>query len=92
MKFGIEIDYSLTKNILYIPLLRSRGGPEINASLLVHEVVGSNPGNYQCVFFNAHLFVCISKFILNITDIGEGKHHGETWKYNQYESEVTNLS
>ena len=32
--------------------------------------------------FSMH--IVLSKFILDITDIGEGKHHKETWTYNQY--------
>ena len=32
------------------------------------------------------------KFILDITDIGEGKHRKETWTYNQYRSEIADPS
>ena len=66
-----------------------RGGPEVNTSPLVHEVASSNPGKYQCVFFNTYI---LSKFILDITDIGEGKYREETWTYNQYDSEIANPS
>ena len=51
----------------------------IKASPLMHEVVGSNPGKYQCDFFNSYV---LSKFVLDITYIGEGKHREETWTYN----------
>ena len=43
---------------------------------LMREVVGSNPGKYQCDFFNSYM---LSKLILDIIDIGEGKHREETW-------------
>ena len=71
--------------------LRCRGGPEVNTSPLVHEVSSWNPDKYQCVFFNANVLL-LSKFILDITDIGEGIHREETWTYNQNESEIANPS
>ena len=57
-------------NGMSIPLKICHGGSEINTSPLVYEIL-SNPGkySYQCVFFNAFV---LSKFILDITDIGEG--------------------
>ena len=65
----------------------SRGGPEVSPSPLVHEVVSSKLGKYPCVFFNAYL---LSKFILDITDISEGKHRKENWTYNQNKPEIAN--
>ena len=44
---------------------------------LTHKVTGSKLGKYQCV--NSYV---LSKFILYITDIGEGKHREETWTEN----------
>ena len=32
----------------------------------------------------------LSKFILDITEIGEGKPHEETWSYNQYKAVMAN--
>ena len=58
----------------------------VNTSLFVHEIVGSNPDKYYCVFFNVFL---LSKFILDLSDIGEGKHRQETW---QYKFEIANPS
>ena len=46
---------------------------------LMHEVVGSNPGMYQCDFFNSYV---LSKLLLYIIDIGEGKNREETWTCN----------
>ena len=37
-----------------------------------------HPGKYECDFFNSYV---LSKFILDITDIGEGKHRQETWTH-----------
>ena len=34
----------------------------------------------------------VAKFILDITDIGEGKHREEIWVYNQHKSEIANPS
>ena len=53
----------------------------------MHEFASLNPGKYQCIYFNAYV---LSKFIFDITDIGEGKHRKETWAYNQYKSEIGN--
>ena len=39
---------------------------------------GSVPGKYQCDLF--YLYV-LSKFILDITDIDEGKYYDEIWTY-----------
>ena len=36
--------------------------------------------------------VSLSKFILDITDIGVGKHREETWVYNEYKPEIANPS
>ena len=37
-----------------------------------------------------HLLQCsLSKFMLDITDIGGGKHR-ETWTYKEYKSEIAN--
>ena len=61
----------------------------------MHEVVSSNPGKYQYVFFDTYV---LSKFILDIQwcqwcqYIGEEKHREETLTYNQYESEMANPS
>ena len=46
---------------------------------LMHEVVDLKPGKYQCDFFNSYV---LSKLILNIIDIGEGKHRDDTWTCN----------
>ena len=46
----------------------------------MHEVAGSKPGKYQCDFFNSYV---LSKFNLDIIDIGEGKHREETWTGDQ---------
>ena len=45
-----------------------------------HQIFSSNPGKNQCIFFNAYV---LSKFILDTTDIGEGKRRRreETWTY-----------
>ena len=76
--------------VLWITLLNWTivGVAEANTSHLVYEVASSNLGNYQCVFFNAYV---LSKFTLDITDIGEGKNREETWAY-QYKSEIANPS
>ena len=39
--------------IAFLKFLIRRVGPEVNTSPLVHEVASTNPGKYQCVFFNA---------------------------------------
>ena len=46
-------------------------------------------GQVQCVFFNLY---ALSKFILDVTDIGEGKPSEKTWAYNQCKSEIANPS
>ena len=47
--------------------------------------MSSNSGKYQCLFQS----IC-NLFILDITDIGAGKHREETWSNNQYNSEIAN--
>ena len=47
------------------------------------------PGQSTNVTFS--ISYALSKFILDITDIGEGKHRRETWTYNEYKFEIANL-
>ena len=67
-------------------LLYCRGGPEVNTSPLVHEVASSNLDKYQHDFHNAYI---LSKFILDIIDVGKGKHREETW-INKYKTAIAN--
>ena len=53
----------------------------------MHEVVDLIPGKYQCNLFNSFK---LFNFILDLTDIGEGKHREEIWTYNK--SEIANPS
>ena len=39
-------------------------------------------------FFDLYV---LCKFVLDITDIGKGKYHEETWIYNWYKSDIANL-
>ena len=55
----------------------------------MHEVTDLKPGKqkYQYDIFDSYV---LSKFILEITDIGDRKHREETWTCNEYKSEIAN--
>ena len=59
LTFDLNDAFKCSLNIVFILsslltlCVACRGGPEVNTSPIVHEVVSSNPGKYQYVFFNA---------------------------------------